>query len=325
MSTADEMLDSMATPARMKTLEIIGDAASTLHSRPSDVPIYRESIISRVTRDLHLVEDYQRDPESVSDRVPSLEVMSGAPPVDVLRELSRRLPTAPMFHVASAACEVIEAASRSIPDDALPAAEFFVDMSGLVIFGSPVLQERGYANDVRAMFWTLCNFTPDHGSGFMFTMLSHSDRIGWTLVPAASWLASERIDSFTGAPLATDDHLLSTVRAERALLLTSNLMLTQGGILDSTDAAIDRATRRRETRAGRPEPQVRIVDLRHSSGSATGQGRHLTKRFIVRGHWRNQAYGPAHSLRRPTWINPHIKGPDDAPLDQRDTVYVVRQ
>jgi hypothetical protein len=31
----------------------------------------------------------------------------------------------------------------------------------------------------------------------------------------------------------------------------------------------------------------------------------------VRGHWRNQAVGPAHSQRRRTWIHPHVRGSQD--------------
>jgi hypothetical protein len=37
-------------------------------------------------------------------------------------------------------------------------------------------------------------------------------------------------------------------------------------------------------------------------------GRHLDKRFMVRGHWRNQAYGKRHVERRHIWIRPHWKG-----------------
>lgn len=35
-------------------------------------------------------------------------------------------------------------------------------------------------------------------------------------------------------------------------------------------------------------------------------------RFIVRGHWRNQAVGPGRAERRKTWIAPHWKGPEGA-------------
>lgn len=35
-------------------------------------------------------------------------------------------------------------------------------------------------------------------------------------------------------------------------------------------------------------------------------------RYIVRGHFRNQAYGPQHSERRRQWVNPFWKGPEGA-------------
>lgn len=39
--------------------------------------------------------------------------------------------------------------------------------------------------------------------------------------------------------------------------------------------------------------------------------------FLVRGHWRNQAYGPQRALRRPLWIHPHYKG--EGPMAIRPT------
>jgi hypothetical protein len=38
----------------------------------------------------------------------------------------------------------------------------------------------------------------------------------------------------------------------------------------------------------------------------------LSYRFWVRGHWRNQPYGPERSLRKLIWIEPFQKGPDFA-------------
>lgn len=37
----------------------------------------------------------------------------------------------------------------------------------------------------------------------------------------------------------------------------------------------------------------------------------LMQRFIVRGHWKNQVYGPGRTLRRRQWIEPFWKGPED--------------
>lgn len=60
--------------------------------------------------------------------------------------------------------------------------------------------------------------------------------------------------------------------------------------------------------------------LRESGG--TGSSWRLAQRFIVRGHWRNQVYGPARSLRRRQWIEPHWKGPEDA-VAAMDRTYAV--
>jgi len=41
-------------------------------------------------------------------------------------------------------------------------------------------------------------------------------------------------------------------------------------------------------------------------------------RWVVRGHWRNQACGPGHADRTRKWIEPYWKGRDDAPIVIRD-------
>lgn len=47
------------------------------------------------------------------------------------------------------------------------------------------------------------------------------------------------------------------------------------------------------------------------SGEAPPSTFRIGKRFMVRGHWRNQPCGPANSERVRRWIKPHLKGPDD--------------
>jgi len=50
---------------------------------------------------------------------------------------------------------------------------------------------------------------------------------------------------------------------------------------------------------------------------------HVAQRFIVRGHWRNHAYGEKKLLRRRQWIEPHWKGPKDAVEAVNKTYEVV--
>lgn len=81
----------------------------------------------------------------------------------------------------------------------------------------------------------------------------------------------------------------------------------------------------RQGRGGRPP--VTLVDmkpLRQERAQADRSGRVYTRRFVVSGHWRNQAYGPERKARRTTWIAPYIKGPKDAPLESRERVTVWR-
>lgn len=57
--------------------------------------------------------------------------------------------------------------------------------------------------------------------------------------------------------------------------------------------------------------------------TATDEGRKILKRFRVRGHFRNQPYGPERSLVKRRWIKPFWKGPDLAELI--NSGYVVKE
>lgn len=56
------------------------------------------------------------------------------------------------------------------------------------------------------------------------------------------------------------------------------------------------------------------VDLReHLHAVLSGRkGASPTVQFLVRGHWRQQAHGPRHSLRKTIWVEPFWKGDEEA-------------
>jgi hypothetical protein len=73
---------------------------------------------------------------------------------------------------------------------------------------------------------------------------------------------------------------------------------------------------------------VRVVTLRRYSeneaeyvGDDTGQ--EYSHRWIVNGHWRNQACGAGRKDRKLIWIAPHEKGPKDKPLIVRHDVNIL--
>lgn len=83
------------------------------------------------------------------------------------------------------------------------------------------------------------------------------------------------------------------------------------------------------------DPEIRKVKMLvlrenlHRPGESSDNDeqvrREYTHRFIVRGFWRNQAYGPDHSLRRRQWIPPFVKGPADKPLICKETVRIWKR
>ncbi|MET7713716.1 hypothetical protein [Streptomyces sp. NPDC005407] len=109
------------------------------------------------------------------------------------------------------------------------------------------------------------------------------------------------------------------------------LLIQQPLLIDRTRERADKPTRRAHTRDGMPDPEVTIVDLRRQyvpqdqDPDGEGDGRRYRHRWVVSGHWRDQAHGPDRSLRRKTWIPAHMKGPEGAPLLATEKVNVWRR
>lgn len=116
-----------------------------------------------------------------------------------------------------------------------------------------------------------------------------------------------------------------------AALASSWLLMQQPLLIDRSRERADKPTARAYVRDGLPSPEVTVVDLRRQytpqdrDPDAGGDGRHYRHRWIVSGHWRDQAYGPGRSLRRQQWIPAHVKGPDGAPMLATETVNVWRR
>lgn len=123
-------------------------------------------------------------------------------------------------------------------------------------------------------------------------------------------------------PAATEQ---ATTWGWAALALAAFRLAGQGNLADTATERTARPERRRTQRAGLPERDVRVIRLRRGEGGdPTGEsGREYHHRWVVRGHWRQQPWGPGRQLRRPVWILPHIKGPEGAPLLGGERVTVM--
>jgi len=111
-----------------------------------------------------------------------------------------------------------------------------------------------------------------------------------------------------------------------ALLFAAFRLAGQANLTQDVVRPAPRAEHRRTQRAGLPDRPVHTVRLRHTergSGQAGASTREYVHRWVVRGHWRQQPWGPGRAYRRPTWINPHPKGPAGAPLIGGERVNVA--
>ncbi|MFD4547234.1 hypothetical protein [Streptomyces sp. NPDC058466] len=129
-------------------------------------------------------------------------------------------------------------------------------------------------------------------------------------------------------PMAEIDSLLPTPVV--AALASAWLIMQQPLLIDRTRERADKPTARAYSRDNLPAPEVSVVDLRRQytpqdQDPGEGGGSHYKFRWIVSGHWRNQAYGPGQSLRRQTWVPSHVKGPKGAPLLSTEKVNVWRR
>lgn len=98
-------------------------------------------------------------------------------------------------------------------------------------------------------------------------------------------------------------------------------------IVLSEQRQASRAARREAQRFLYPPSVLRVVELRRPTNRKDGEegeeqaAREYSHRWIVRGHWRNQACGPGHSLRKQTWISAYEKGPEDLDLVVKTRVW----
>jgi hypothetical protein len=90
-----------------------------------------------------------------------------------------------------------------------------------------------------------------------------------------------------------------------------------------------RQARREAKRHGVENDHVTVIQLRKTSSMVSGgtvdvdemdREQHYSVQFVVRGHWRNQWY-PSKGEHRQVWINPHVKGPEDAPFQPSKRVF----
>lgn len=110
------------------------------------------------------------------------------------------------------------------------------------------------------------------------------------------------------------------------LVSTMWLLMQQPLVVETTKQEVDAKTKRKLHRSGDKVPDVRLIDLRRARGeNKPGNGnRNYEHQWMVRGHWRKQ-WMPSLNMHRPTWVRPHIKGPEGKPFITGEKVNVWRR
>jgi hypothetical protein len=97
-------------------------------------------------------------------------------------------------------------------------------------------------------------------------------------------------------------------------------------VADTREVEVDRKTAKRARRMNLPG-RVTIIHLRRMEGSKSDHESDVEwqHRWVCRGHWRNQRFGPGLTEVRRLWIAPYIKGPEGKPLIISEKVYSLHR
>lgn len=96
-------------------------------------------------------------------------------------------------------------------------------------------------------------------------------------------------------------------------------------VVELAEEEVPRAFARRAKRMNLPQ-RVNVIRLRRATRPHEGQGQSSVEwkhQWFVRGHWRNQPYGPGRTQTRRIWISPFVKGPEGAPVLLSEKVYAL--
>jgi len=254
------------------------------------------------------------------------------------------LSNASLFYVTSEMTEKILEASKTIPDFLPthldpPSIHGIIYMEGLE--QTPWGEHGARSRSSAAFSWScigtsagslfsighLIDFSSGKSFRYKESMYNNIRAIGMIpprMLPAS--LVPWQIGS------AGKDEFYSSSEGEAArqgtmpLLKAAWMMLQQEELVDTSEVESSRGSAKRIRRSGNEPSKVRIVDInrrRYASHGREQYAREYDHRWKVRGHWRNQWY-PSRGVHRPRWIEEHVRGPEDAPLIERDTVYRLR-
>ncbi|MCW3819530.1 hypothetical protein ONA91_34330 [Micromonospora sp. DR5-3] len=232
------------------------------------------------------------------------------------QQIAAGLDRSRLFWIDSDFTDLAEYAAEKLPDVTI-SRDLMPSTDGLLVWSRPVTRRQITAASwtTTSDGWHLVNYRTIGGGLDGKPLQRLREHVGW-LAPMSTVQVHEQ-------------HLLPGDHSVAALLATWLLVVQQAAEITAAD--VDKAVRKTYVRTNRPAPEVRVVRIRANRGTTPSSARSApggsapcqTSRFWVSGHWRNQPYGPGRTLRRPVYINPFLRGPDDAPIKLSTTVRML--
>lgn len=212
----------------------------------------------------------------------------------------------PLVYATRDVLTVLDMVRDGAPTLPRPHERYEPEEAPIVAFAPEAMPTLSDGNRVRAM-WRFTIYTDAALTRWIPAIFTQEVDSEGRLVDGAIMLGGVNDTAATVA----DFHLLHL-----AFWVIENPDLMKRNVLDVAPR-VSKAARRRG-KAHEPSP-VTIIELREAVKKARDDvaeaERTYRQRWIVRGHWRNQAYGPRRSLRHPVYVAPYVKGPDGAPLN----------
>lgn len=311
---------------------------------PARMPKIRDQIRRLLTdpggpiRQMTEVDDF----DSPRDAIGTPTRMDGdqlAQMFEQLDRVARHLSVAALYWVTKDMSRLATSAAQTLPDfdqATRPAT------AGFIVFDASIAEVRhhfqhGYSPvPISAMSW---GPSPHGLQVWLYVARWHlEERIAAhdaTVRPETPLLmpVGNAIVPYGNTPTPREE-LTARYREPLLTLAAAWALMEQPQLTDRTLAEVDRKIRRAYGRADRPVPDVSIIDLRRRYVAAMhdpdDDGSHDRQRYVgyrklVPGFWRNQAWGPNHSLRRRQFIPDFFKGDPDAPLKIGESVHVWRR
>lgn len=233
------------------------------------------------------------------------------------------LTKAELWWVTPSMCELVYAAAPSLPEG-LTLGEVMPSLSGVLVW------ERGLGKTAIGMEKRRDGSMGTTRQEIVGVAWGISARYGFSInILARDDAAPLHVSTLSPHPDHPDD---DGTRAATQALVTTWMLASQPTV--GRTFQHEGQLRRSGLRKADLPMSVTVAALReiarpddpgegvHPEGAS---GRHVSVRFLVRGHWRQQACGPQRRMRKPVWVSPFVKGPEGAPFRETDLVKVWRR